>query len=643
MTTPEPLENALVGRMGKLLRDRANIDLRVLFDGVSPGEDRVVADAIRAYGEVVHEQRTRVEMEEIRAAVPWLLDAEEALDAAIEVCLESAVSMGESVDAAALTMIRAHPGVAAAIRRAVLLRASLVPRDKDSMPPGAAVFRLPHDFGRFELDGRCRYELRGLVGVGGQGVVYSAIDRLFSEPTAPAYVAVKVFHLLGTATPADEGRGEAIRAARIAHRGVVRAVDHGIDRGRYSYAAFELVEGLALDRWVEQREQFDIRTGVGIVLKIAEAVEAAHAYGVVHRDLKPSNILMDREGTPRVTDFGIARSTGLPLDSAGRYTSRGSLAFMSPEHFAGQPESDAPTSDVYGLAGLLYWVLTGTLPNGQDIASAMRRLEHDGSPPRPYPARVPGDLRLVCERGLSFAPGHRHRSAGAFASDLRNWLDGRPLDWTSPSAATRARFFVRRHRAGVACLALSVVTLAGAGAWAAAASERADARVAIQHERMEQERLASQLELAQERVASQHDKITQANTMIRAWKNAILLVDDMEPGRYIALLTMLATSDLVEQGLKSDLLLESLDVSVHTADKFVDNQSGSLEATLWQLIAGVNLINAGRAGEGHDYLKRAESGLATYLPADDPLLIQLRDRLKRLTSAELQVGEAPGL
>ncbi len=626
-------ETLFLNRLREIRDGKSFFDTTTMFSGAMPDDRRILADRIRAYGDAARGRSVRLTLEEFRQAIPWIHRSEDALDAAIEASIDTACLEHDSLDAMTAAMLRLHPDIATSIRRSTLLQASMVGLHPKGGPKEHALFTLPCDFGPNGVLDAPRYELRDLIGVGGQGAVFRAVDRLFSDPMAPTFVAVKVFHRSESdACLFDEriARDEAIRSARITHPGVIRAIDHGVHQNQYAYAVFDLVEGKPLDLWVEHREHFDIRTAVRLMISVAEAVEAAHAFGVIHRDLKPSNILIDHRERPRITDFGIARTCGIPLDSKGRYTSRGSLAFMSPEHFACQPESNAPTTDIYGLGGLLYWLLTGNLPNGSDIPAAVYRLERERDEPRKYPSRVPAALQVICERALSHSPVHRYRSATSFAEDLESWLNNRPLRWTDPSLGTRGRLFVVRNRSAVAAMMAGMLAFGAVTWWASARVQHANDLITIHDERLRQTQLASQLRIATERVKAQQEKIQQANSMIRAWKNAIVQTDDMDPARHLSLLAVLSSASLSDTQLQSDLLLHSVETSVTMANETWNRNPDSLEAWLWQLVAGANLLNAGQESDGRIYLENAHHGLAESLPASDPMLAHLQERLRRL-------------
>lgn len=610
------------------------VTLAAVVAGAAPSDDLLVADAVRAYADHAREFGRTLRLEDVLSVVPWAAASEHTLEAAVDESLESALSNGDPLSDAADSLLRACPVAAAPIRRAVLRRAGLTATtDPDALARGGAVFPLPREFGPPDLHGRPRYDLRSVVGVGGQGVVYAAVDRLFSEPTMPHMVAVKVFHARGQ-EPDAARTAEALRARRVVHEGVVRATDRGVDPDGHAYAVFELVEGLPLDRWAEANPDTGLHRRVRTVLEVAEAVEGAHAFGVVHRDLKPSNILLDRAGRPRVSDFGIARLSGLPLDSTGAYSTRGSLAFMSPEQYHALPESDAPTTDVYALGGLLYWFLTGNFPNGGTTGQAMLALERAGQAVRAYPASIPSDLRLVCERALAYLPGDRHRSAAAFAADLRDWLARRPIAWTNPGPSRRLLLSIHRNLPLVALGTVAVLGLATATGAVMAARVQAERDRAIQIEIIERERLAAQAAVDQERIRRLEAQRAAARELVSSWKTAMLRLDGYEPAQHIALLTAMGNSEIFTEALGDQAIYlqtaESADVGLNLARHI---NPDSLETALWKVIKGYILDELDEHAMARIALADAEAHLTRLVGADDPITEQVRQRIATLDVA----------
>lgn len=316
----------------------------------------------------------------------------------------------------------------------------------------------PSDFGP---DGR--YRLEEIIGVGRTSLVYRAVDTHLSSPEFSAAVAIKIV--------GGEGlqRQEALNARRVKHDHVVRILDRGVSEDGAGYIVEELVDGCPLEA---HAAPWPARPAAALMAKVARGMQAVHAAGVVHCDLKPGNVLIGEDGEPKISDFGLA-STGAIDDATG-----GNLAFISPERYTDPVAGLAPPTDVYALAGMLFYLLTGRSPHGATIDEARRYLESDEKPPVLDADPI---LDAVCRRSLSRRPAERHQSAGEFADDLQCWLDREPIRWTRPSMGQELGLFVRRHRlgvgvSGVVVAALLMVVGGGMGlmAQSAADSRRAE-------------------------------------------------------------------------------------------------------------------------------------------------------------------------
>ena len=312
------------------------------------------------------------------------------------------------------------------------------PEDEEPHPP------LPKSLGDFEI--------RGLLGRGGMGVVYRATQR---EPRRE--VALKVLRP-GTLSPQIRARfareAEALR--RLEHPGIARFLEAGTFEtplGQQPYFAMEYVEGVSLREHVQQH-RLDGRQRLELLAAICAAVHHAHEQGIVHRDLKPENIFVDRLGQPRILDFGLARLQ----DSNIRVTSFrtgigqliGTIQYMSPEQASASPEAVKPPSDIYSLAVLGQELLTGRLPY---------ELPRDNIPgaivtivtAEPVPAgdvqpTLRGDVEAILAKALEKDPADRYASAAAMAADIRRHLNRERLSIPRPGPGRRARRFLRQHR-----------------------------------------------------------------------------------------------------------------------------------------------------------------------------------------------------
>jgi hypothetical protein len=219
------------------------------------------------------------------------------------------------------------------------------------------------------------------------------------------------------------------------------------------------------------------RTVVRLVLQAAEALEYAHAMGVVHRDIKPANLLVDDRGNLWITDFGLAQfhaDAGL----TGTGDLLGTLRYMSPEQAAGRRTVIDHRTDVYSLGATLYELLARRpLHDGSDRATLLHQILHEEPrPPRSVDRSIPAELETIILKAVAKEPDERYASARELAGDLRRFLEDRPILARRPSLAEKARKWARRHRAIVASLVvtllLSVAGLSTATILIAGAYER---------------------------------------------------------------------------------------------------------------------------------------------------------------------------
>jgi tetratricopeptide (TPR) repeat protein/tRNA A-37 threonylcarbamoyl transferase component Bud32 len=306
------------------------------------------------------------------------------------------------------------------------------------------------------------YEVLGELGRGGMGVVYKARQTALGR-----LVALKLIRSAELATPAELVRfqNEAEAVARLDHPRIVPIYEVG-QHGGLRFFSMKLIDGSSLDKKLAQFTD-DFAAAARLMALAAEAVHHAHQRGILHRDLKPANILLDAQGMPHVTDFGLARQmdSGTNLTQSG--LPMGTPSYMSPEQARGEKGSLTTATDVYGLGSILYALLTGRAPfAGTSLAETldMVREEPVVSPSRRN-RRVPRDLEIICLKCLEKDPERRYPSARDVADDLNRWLRAEPIHARPVNPATRAAMWCRRHPlpaslAGLLVLAV-VMGLAG--------------------------------------------------------------------------------------------------------------------------------------------------------------------------------------
>ncbi|MGD9791619.1 MAG: serine/threonine-protein kinase [Phycisphaerales bacterium] len=433
------------------------------------------------------------EIDAFLTSIPNLRNRPVVLDAVIDVVLRShARGVGDSERA--ITDLRTkHPDLCDAIDAAVVL-GSLVgtTRMSSSEIPERT---LPEEIGLPTPEGRSRYVLRERMGAGANGRVYLAEDRLLSSEGKPVFVAVKFLSRLGGSTLADRvAAAEAIKARRVRHTNVASALDRGVTSDGASYVVFEHVAGGNLHGHIRGADhRLSPRAAATLVRDIARGTQAIHSAGLLHCDLKPSNVLMEIDGTPRITDFGLAQWEGEVRDLPSMVELGGTLGFGAPEQFA--PGSVLNTAtDTYALGGLLLWCLRGVAPNGSSAEEARRNL--DSANVRTIRTRAAAGgawagaeserdrsgattttntlspsaiaeidnalLAAICARALSCDPTRRYQSAEALANDLERVLRDEGLVWAKEDPAARLTRWVRRERAAAA-LAAALILVASAG------------------------------------------------------------------------------------------------------------------------------------------------------------------------------------
>ncbi len=283
-----------------------------------------------------------------------------------------------------------------------------------SMP--VVTFDLPYQFGD--------YELLEEVGRGGMGIVYRARQISLNR-----IVALKMLLRGQFASDTDRTRfqAEAESAAALDHPHIVPVYEVGSHDG-HLFFSMKHIQGETLSQKMA-KGPIDPTEAARIVGIVARAIDYAHRRGVLHRDLKPSNIMLDEEGQPHVTDFGLAKQ----VTGAESLTRTGAIlgtpAYMAPEQAAGNRGEVGVTSDVYSLSCVLYHMLTGRPPFSANspVDVVLKVLEQDAPLPRTVVPSVNRDLEMVTLRGMQKPQDLRYATAANLASDLEAFLSDEPL------------------------------------------------------------------------------------------------------------------------------------------------------------------------------------------------------------------------
>jgi tetratricopeptide (TPR) repeat protein len=289
------------------------------------------------------------------------------------------------------------------------------------------------------------YEILGVLGRGGMGVVYRAWqDRLNRS------VAVKMVHAGAQADPKvlSRFRVEAEAVARLQHPSIVQIHEVGQHAGS-PYLVLELVDGRSLAEWLAGTPR-PVRQAAELLETLARAVHYAHCQGVVHRDLTPANVLLTADGRPKISDFGLAK---LIIGGGNLRTQTGELlgtpSYMAPEQADSRHQAIGAATDVYALGAILYELLTGRPPfKAESSLETLRQVvAHEPVAPSRLRPQLPGDLETICLKCLHKEPCHRYADAAALAEDLQRFLENRPIRARRVGAAGHAWRWGRRNPA----------------------------------------------------------------------------------------------------------------------------------------------------------------------------------------------------
>jgi serine/threonine protein kinase len=564
-------------------------------------DDAALADWIEAEGRDRIRRGLPVTLERYLCAFPDLLTRPISLDAAIDVALRSLSGSARISPTAVDELRRTHPEFDRQIREAAMLNATVwsttgLRASVDGPPPKP----LPCEFGPPLAGGQQRYQLQQLLGQGGFGQVYLALDRQLSEEGHTALVAIKILSV-ARRSPSVRARliEEATKVRRISHPNVVMVLDRGVTEQDEDYIVYEYAEGGDLTTIAAAHERMPIRNAAKLMAQIARGVHAAHSAGVIHCDLKPGNIMLTAKGQPKVADFGIAvRLQEAASDSGNAWRGSGlaaggpigNVAFISPEQFRREDHALTVQSDVYALGGILFLMLTGELPNGSTTEAITRTHDlHRGrtTPPliRPLRPEVDRDLESICRRAMAVNVHERYSSAAAFAEDLERWLALKPISWTRPGVARTTWLWARRKPALAASVAI-IIALAITGSavalhFASVARENALAAALAQMQADQEEALR----LRSKALANQFAQSLMVLREYRISTEALLTVWALE---YIYGPEVLGLTAEREQLWKARIVnLRHLVASARA-----EGRGDELETLLWESALAFWLVNA---------------------------------------------------
>jgi serine/threonine-protein kinase len=385
-------------------------------------------------------------------------DGGSELEEAIAAYLRS-LEAGAPLDRAVL--LRNHQGIAPELER-FFANHDRVERTARPLREAARTESLPRAFGR--------YELLEEIGRGGMGIVYKARDlRLKKTVALKTILAGK----LASSSDVERFHLEAEAAAGLDHPNIVPIFELGQEDGQH-YFTMRLIEGGSLERRLGSFHD-DPRAAARLVLVLAKAVRHALQMGILHRDLKPGNILLDAQGEPHITDFGLAKRIDANEDVTSPGEILGTLAYMAPEQAAGGAKRLGTAVDVYGLGAILYALLTGRAPFvGKNAADTLLQVRaQEPVDPGVLNPKVPVELAAIALKCLEKDPARRYESPRTLADDLSNWLEGRSVQARPVSRVRRLWRWCRRNAALSIFVGMaSMLVLVAAGALLQRAAQR---------------------------------------------------------------------------------------------------------------------------------------------------------------------------
>jgi serine/threonine-protein kinase len=308
------------------------------------------------------------------------------------------------------------------------------------------------------------YVVKSELGRGGMGSVWLAqrSDGQYERRVAIKFLTASGHARAGHARFQREGS----LLARLDHPNIARLMDAGITEAGEPYLVLEYVEGERLDGYCDSAS-LDVTARVTLFLDVLSAVAHAHRNLIVHRDIKPANVLVTRDGFVKLLDFGISRLT----QQSDELPTQSTVTAMTPEYAAPEQLLGEPVTtltDVYALGVMLYVLLTGQHPFSMSTRSPADLVRRATKSEVVSPSAVTstalrralqGDLDNIVLKALRKTPAERYESVGAFAADLRRFLNNEPVSARADSIGYRVGKFIRRHRASVAASALVVAAL----------------------------------------------------------------------------------------------------------------------------------------------------------------------------------------
>lgn len=402
-----------------------------------------------------------------------------------------------------------------------------------------------------------QYELLEEIGSGATGVVFRANQFGLNRQ-----VALKMLRPFGTRDARERFAVEAKLTASLQHPNIVQIHEVGQDADS-DFMCMELLEGGSLATTLGHTA-FASQTAAELVMTLAGAIAAAHEQGIVHRDLKPGNVLMATDGSPRISDFGLARHLS---NSSERQTRTGAIlgtpGYMAPEQASGSADVGT-AADIYSLGAILYELLAGRPPyHGTSVMEILGQMRVADPPPvsqlRPG---VPRDLQTICMKCLEREPEQRYASANILKHELHRYLQGQPIQARPAGLIERTFRWAKRHKtiAALSLLSLTILIVGIAGItsqWRRAEDGLGKAKVATQAAKTAEREQEHQRQLAEDRLYRR--QILAANRELQSGAStaSLRIMDECDTNRrgweWDYLRSQSRHSGVTYEGLQSDV------------------------------------------------------------------------------------------
>ncbi len=430
-----------------------------------------------------------------------------------------------------------------------------------------------------------RYRILGIIGTGGMGSVYEAMQE------APRRrVALKVIKFSAASEMAlHRFHFEAQTLAKLSHPNIAQIYEAGMwksENGEVPFFAMEYIPGArGIVSYVENKD-LSLKDRLTLFAKICDAVHHAHQKGVIHRDLKPDNILVDSNGDAKIIDFGVARATDADLAVTTMQTTMGqligTLQYMSPEQCDADPDRIDTRSDVYALGVILFQVLSGKLPydlRRQAIHEAVRIIKEE----RPtsmgtISTALKGDVDTIALKAMEKDSDRRYQSAAELANDINHFLNNEPIIARPLSIGYQGRLFMKKYKrtcAAVILLAISIVLGIIGTSWGMVEANRQKS-IAIEQRNLAEDRYEAILDISKDVIGGFYSGIVKLNAAMDVRK--LVLDSSMEH-----------LEDL-EQTAGSTLEIRSAKAKMHSL--YGDYHAG---------LRGANLGDMQKANEEHQH------------------------------------------